>query len=169
MRLHTATFALLASALQVPPSDANCTTRSLTLAVPFDLRVPGWVPSSYASVFAQTAFGVVATAKVAYARPRILREAEGHTSTSAYTPFLVRRHRMPTAISPESAIRSRAHHVRRDGPLDATFHVPEWVDMHGGDRSLRVSVLLRVPEDSEADELIVTEIGMEVEETDRYW
>ncbi|KAL1411823.1 hypothetical protein Q8F55_002790 [Vanrija albida] len=164
MRLHTAVFDLLASPLQVPPSDSG---RTLTLAVPFDLRVPGWLPSSYNSVLSATSFGVVATATVCWPRGRLL-DAPARASTSPYTPFLVRRHRMPTAISPDAPVRMRAHHVRHDGPLDATFHVPEWVDIHGGERSLRVSVLLRVPEDSEADDVLINEIGMEVEEADRF-
>lgn len=100
--------------------------------MPFDLRIPAWVPQSAVISWTATMYGVMATAAVGWAHGG----GKQHTAVSKYVPFIVKRHRMPTAVEPSVNIPPReywreAYSTQLDKVVSFCLGVPEWVDVHG--------------------------------------
>lgn len=121
------------------------------------------------------------------------------SSCSRYTEFAIRRHQMPTAIFPNAPIEQRSFiHTEQQTfsydinlgtailPIEATFTVPDVVDIWGNERALTVGIRIRIqPEAYHAHRLsqailrggadasdptvaYLTELGMIVEERQRF-
>lgn len=193
MRLYTTTVNIITrlKPIGIPAYDpARPASRQITFAIPFDLRLPGWLPPTHLSALTDTSYGVIAAAVIGWVDPvqacplaaiaptrqtlfslqpnrglpRITKSSKGKTelnssassppqpavderSTSKWTPFEIRRHKLPIAINP-SAIEGEKHYSLRPdesstSPVECVVSVPDWVNIHGGERSLRVSLRVR--------------------------
>ncbi|WVQ93510.1 hypothetical protein IAU59_000584 [Kwoniella sp. CBS 9459] len=69
-------------------------------------------------------------------------------SVSKWTPFTILRHRLPTSIGGFAQQRSERHYTLRPeadstSPVECVVTVPDWVDVNGEEKSLKVSLRLR--------------------------
>jgi len=103
--------------------------------------------STYTSNF----YGVVVTAEVAWGDQHlshiVVPSLETATGSSGYSNFIVRRHRVPTALCPTATIRERTfaregYSVQLGKMLSFIIVLPEWVDTHAEslDLSLRICI-----------------------------
>lgn len=123
--------------LLIPSSDPlRSHSRTIGLAVGFDLRLPGWLPSSRVSTHVTTEHGMIVrssagwteAATLAYDPPHIghrmiqtrtirrsvslLAQLSSTTEshTSPYTPITIRRHRLPSAMSDRHSDHTERHY-----------------------------------------------------------
>ena len=115
-----------------------------------------------------------------------LQLASSCNSASKYTPFTVRRHHIPSAVRGHAFVSGERHYTIKPTestcPVECVVSVPEWVDVNGDERALKVSLRVRArqrPTDGEQmevdtadqkDDVVLThllELGMEVEEVER--
>jgi hypothetical protein len=216
LRLHTSTITLA-----TPATSLTILSSHTTFSVPFDLRLPGWLPPSHVSAMTNTSYGALAQATVGWADSLSAIEAlhkasskhrdplfpnpslsSQHTAkgTSQFAPFEVLRHSLPSALRGFETDRVERHFTLKQdddcpSPVECVVSVPDWVDVNGGERSLRIALRLRarkttkvaktsgsaqgdaaeldsVPmerqtEDGE-DLTKMLELGMEVEQLERY-
>lgn len=131
------------------------------MAIPFDLRLPGWLPSSHATNLTDTSYGLRADIKLgwldgpmksslrllALSNPSVSSLATVKSS-SPFTCFRVFRHRFPvdsdghTTIRPERSFTLRPDCAKAT-PIECIVSVPDWVDVNGDEKSLRVSLRVR--------------------------
>lgn len=138
----------------------------VTVRLDFDFRIPGWLPPSIRmsgrGSCTGVGYGAVATAVSSWSS-----YAPTSTETSArpvlkplsspYCEFTIRRHQMPTAILPDAPIESRSFiHTEEEAfsydinlgtailPVEATFTVPEVIDIYGDTRALSVGIRIRI-------------------------
>ncbi|OCF56500.1 hypothetical protein L486_05350 [Kwoniella mangroviensis CBS 10435] len=69
-------------------------------------------------------------------------------SSSKWTPFTVQRHRMPSAVVPYPQGATERHFTLRPesdstSPVECVVTVPDWVDVNGEEKSLKVSLRVR--------------------------
>ncbi|OCF40063.1 hypothetical protein I317_06138 [Kwoniella heveanensis CBS 569] len=69
-------------------------------------------------------------------------------STGKWTPFTILRHRLPTSIGGFAQERSERHYTLRPeadstSPVECVVTVPDWVDVNGEEKSLKVSLRVR--------------------------
>ncbi|WVQ65031.1 uncharacterized protein L199_003201 [Kwoniella botswanensis] len=69
-------------------------------------------------------------------------------SSSKWTPFTIQRHRMPSAVVPYSQGATERHFTLRPesdstSPVECVVTVPDWVDVNGKEKSLKVSLRVR--------------------------
>ncbi|WRT65772.1 uncharacterized protein IL334_002721 [Kwoniella shivajii] len=69
-------------------------------------------------------------------------------SSSQWTPFTIQRHRLPSAIGSFAQDRTERHYTLRPeadstSPVECVVTVPDWVDVNGEEKSLKVSLRLR--------------------------
>lgn len=173
-RLYTTTLPLIPadSPVVIPSASPDSTTGPfVTLRFDFDLRLPGWLPPSLRisgrGSCAGVGYGVVATAVTSWCDARMtpsMHRLSGLVQKSAFSPyteFIVRRHQMPTAITPNAPIESRSFiHIEEETfsydinlgtailPVEATFTVPEVIDIYGDERALSVGIRIRIQPDA---------------------
>jgi hypothetical protein len=258
LRLWTTTVHLAKpdSPLLLPPSSVSGKMR---MAVPFDLRLPGWLPPTHSSEMTITAYGLVVRAVLGWAspapaaalaphshshshshsasitgsrirthspsssidstrhaptppqveseaqcsgpvRPRPIRSRSRHnfdtlfpfaasastrtieTATSRYTEFTIRRHRHPRSVGAVGdQIRQFAIKPTNgvDCPVECFVTLPDWVDVHSQDRTIKIAISLRAWKEGSTvedkkqgqaeDEVMIQmhELGMHVEEVER--
>ena len=175
----------------------------IQIAIPFDLRLPGWIPPSICAKLCNVAHGCQATVTVGWTDLTNLQDSApawvhaqasagscsgpsaGPSSTlplgrsskvsklsfehffastppasssrasatatvkSKFTPFDVRRHRLPSAMAIGAAtprlITTRPH-VGDDSPVDVIVSIPEWVDLNGDVRAIKLQLRIRANE-----------------------
>ena len=130
------------------------------------MLIPGWLPPSHDTTFANVSYGVKVEARIGWATstPSLTgksnpRKALGantslnpltvRASMSDFTEFTVLRHRVPVSIEGrQSDLVKRSYRmspaVESSCPLDCMVTVPEWVDINGGRSALRVTVKFRL-------------------------
>lgn len=71
MRLHSCTLELASPSrpLLIPSSDPTHSCSQLQFVLPFDLRLPGWLPSSYENDMTFIGYGCVVEATIGWAEP----------------------------------------------------------------------------------------------------
>lgn len=161
--------------LLIPSSDPlRSHSRSIELTVSFDLRLPGWLPSSRLTDLHNTEHGVVVysaagwteAATLAYDPPSIANQAVQTRSirrtasllaqlssvtekrTSPYFPITIRRHRLPSAMNDRFQDGTERHYsltpaADSTSPIECVVSVPDWVDVNGGEKDLKVSIRVR--------------------------
>lgn len=185
MLLHRSILSLatLADPIVIPSHDPSRPAESrLKLAIPIDLRLPGWLPPSHTSTMTATTYGVVvqmnmrwqgillsnAMSAVPVGRTymenssRSLKREHRNSffvnhslspgtiekSISPYFPFILRRHRIPASITGPAYQGVERHCLLTAGidesPIDCVATVPDWVDVTGPEKALKVSLRIRV-------------------------
>lgn len=205
MRIFAQTyiFASLSNPIPFPNYDRERPFDSrVRLAIPFDLRLPGWLPPSLLSMMSRIAHGCQVsmtvgwvdrasfpnshpfaamqaealsrenaifsetstasasrsslTSKLGFGGPSFftasqpataIRAAATGTVKSKYAPFLIRRHRLPRALAlgpriPSTTTSRPTVNVRT--PIEVIMTLPDWVDVHGDARAIRVELRIRV-------------------------
>lgn len=192
MRLYSCTFQLASPStpLLIPSSDTSNPNpySRLQLALPFDLRLPGWLPSSYDNDMTFTGYGCVVEAIIGWtepvsvspssagsigvvpeprglikSKPRSAFESIFSNSTllpssskknvSKWQPFTIRRHRLHPPIGSTLPEVSERHYTLRPeadstSPIECVVTVPEFVDVNGEEKSLKVSLRIRARRDA---------------------
>nr|XP_019050465.1 hypothetical protein I302_00899 [Kwoniella bestiolae CBS 10118]OCF29395.1 hypothetical protein I302_00899 [Kwoniella bestiolae CBS 10118] len=69
-------------------------------------------------------------------------------SSSKWSPFTIQRHRLPSAIGHSAQERTERHFTLRPeadstSPVECVVTVPDWVDVNGEEKSLKVSLRVR--------------------------
>lgn len=165
--------------LLIPAQDpARRRASHVRLAVPFDLRLPGWLPPTFLSVMTDTSYGCVAEVQISWledsvsVRPKaILSNPSLYPSAftraiSKYSEFTVRRHRVPMTVNGRVPERGERHFTLGNGgsssasPLECILTVPEWIDVNGEEKSLKVSLRVR------ARRPVASALGHEVEQSE---
>ena len=167
--------------------------QKVTLAIPFDLRLPGWLPPTIVARLVNVAHGTRADAIFAWddlppvptpGMPQSQLPAAGPSTEnwmmidrkrsnkvsklsfdhlfvnswglprpnsatvirSKFTPFAVHRHRIPGALSHGARIprtlTSRPF-VDETSPVEVIMTIPEWVDVNGDPRAIKVQLRIR--------------------------
>ncbi|EIW67223.1 hypothetical protein TREMEDRAFT_64469 [Tremella mesenterica DSM 1558] len=198
------------------------------VAIPFDLRLPGWLPPTHSSANTVTSYGVQVQCTIGWVdlssplsipmtrsaalshsslstnssieikpTPAIrtrrldslfshssLQLSSIHKSQSKFAPITVRRHRLPSAVRGHVYVPGERHYTIKPNestcPVECVVTVPEWVDVHGDERSIKISLRVRARRDAilqgdasmdidGGDEILTNllELGMEVEELER--
>ena len=70
------------------------------------------------------------------------------TTNSPYTPITIRRHRLPSAMNPRHADGTERHYSLKPAadstsPIECIVSVPDWVDVNGGEKDLKISIRIR--------------------------
>ena len=180
MRLHNVVLHLVSPSepLFIPPQDpARPLEQHICLAVPFELRVPGWLPPSHTSALTNTSYGVCASATLGWSStvlPSLIDQVrvggatrlptknskakrffsnsfdlKADTKTSSeFITFDIRRHRLPRAFGRVAREREdRQYTLRPDmdsaSPIECVVSTPDWVDVNGEEKSLKISLRLR--------------------------
>ena len=127
------------------------------MVVPFDLRLPGWLPPTHKTSMTNTSHGVLVRANIGYMNASAVQHSVStrngppmgaFLSSSKFTEFTVRRHRFPSSIDQTPITpRDRQFTLRSDpnsaSPIDCVVTVPEWIDTHGDQRSLKINLKVR--------------------------
>ncbi|GMK59888.1 hypothetical protein CspeluHIS016_0901050 [Cutaneotrichosporon spelunceum] len=184
LRVYRDTQTLLSSPYTIAPYCPSF--GSITVDLPFDLRVPGWLPPSHLSRHSSTSYGLVAQATVGWANetqylfsgfgatPLVVNGqfALARMSRSAYTPLEVRRHRIPGPIPVEGATRRQYPFRCKTLPVDLTIRHAEYADL-GDPKGIKIEMQLRTSsvepafETAQSDSpgiAYVAHIAMEIEE-----
>ncbi|WVN90688.1 uncharacterized protein L203_105930 [Cryptococcus depauperatus CBS 7841] len=197
MRVFASTLNLVPSeALLVPSSDPSRPHASkLQMALPFDLRLPGWLPNTHSLEMTNVSYGCIVQAIVGWTGPvsaststltstsviadgssNLMRDliskqpkpssmveklyancslwpATSDRSTSKWQPFIVRRHRIPPAVGQLAPEQTERHFTLRPeanstSPIECVVSVPEFIDVNGEERSLKVSLRIRARKDA---------------------
>lgn len=148
---------------------AHLSTRAkadrIRIAIPFDMRLPGWLPPTHFSSFTHLSYGGKAEARLGWAPGTVVAQSSvsprraviantsldpltTRVSTSAFTEFTVFRHRFPAQIDEEMSYPSqRTFHLSpkpdSDSPIDCEITLPEWIDINGAERSFKVTIKFR--------------------------
>ncbi|ORX35217.1 hypothetical protein BD324DRAFT_631851 [Kockovaella imperatae] len=146
---------------QIPSEDPNnAQSRQITVAIPFDLRLPGWLPASQALDLTATSYGVMAKARLGWTSPFMMvpRKSSSNRSLASYhttylssefTRFSIQRHRRLGPVAGLAPERQERHFALKpetkdfDSPVECVVTVPDWVDVNGEEKSLKVSLRLR--------------------------
>lgn len=154
------------SPLELPSEDSTGSISGrYKVAIPFDLRLPGWLPSSHDAAFAHLSYGLKVHARISWTYsttvahlgkiPRRVLAANpslnpltSRDNLSAYTGFEVVRHSFPVGLDSETALPSKRyfhlpHTARGYHPIDCMITVPEILDLNGDAASLRIELQLR--------------------------
>jgi len=164
LRLYETSVRLAAPSepIPIPAVDLSRNHSSwINVAIPFDLRLPGWLPPSHVTSLTNTSYGLRADVKLgwldgagrsslrllALSNPSINSLATAQSS-SPFTPFKVFRHRFPVNSGGHTILRpERSYTLRPDcnqtTPIECIVSVPDWVDVNGDEKSLRVSLRVR--------------------------
>ncbi|OXG15400.1 hypothetical protein C367_05547 [Cryptococcus neoformans Ze90-1] len=190
MRLYACTLELASPSrpLLIPSSDTSHPYSPLQLVLPFDLRLPGWLPSSYNNDMTFTGYGCVVEAIIGWTEPvsispsfassiGLVPEPHGLTkpkprsafesifsnstllptyskkSVSKWQPFTIFRHRLHPPIGPTVPEVAERHYTLRPevdstSPIECVVTVPEFVDVNGEEKSLKVSLRVRARRDA---------------------
>ena len=162
------------------PARPNSTR--ISLAVPFDLRIPGWLPPTHVSEMTNTSYGAVVSGQLGWLdaplppdpstvfkkslffNQSLLATATADMS-SRFSEFTIRRHRLPPLLGNEVVERpDRNYTLRPDpksaSPVECIVTVPDWVDVNGDEKSLKVSLRLR------ARQIAPLELDVQVDESE---
>lgn len=181
-RLHEYTTTLASEPLLIPSSDPSRPGESrVLLSIPFDLRLPGWLPPSHTSLMTKIEHGVTAKASLGWVavpgasteslesvvsdptqrrystrRSRLdayffpntsLSLRNTATSSSKHTSFTIIRHRLPASITGADRPNERQYTLKPeadpDSPVECIVLCPDWVDVNGPERSLKIALRLR--------------------------
>lgn len=196
LRLYASALPLIPvnESIPLPPWDpvVDSSSSAVSVVIPFDLRVPGWLPPSLVAPSVAVSYGVVAAAEIGWNDdplwpadgPQTLLNPSPTTTRrvrSSYTPFIVHRHRMPTALRASAVAGERTFTLkplsRLANNLECVVTVPEWADIHGDANTLRLHLRLRIQEQTLGEtkgrcykdqcSATLVELGMEVEEVQK--
>ena len=136
------------------------------IAIPFHIRIPGWLPPSQAHFHCLTAYGLVAQASIGWSEDPLrdilpnkklehnksLRRDATSSPCSSFVDFSLRRHRMPISTPGNAQELGEKHFaVRTDhnaySPVDCIVTVPEWIDVNGDERSFKIVLQMRAKEE----------------------
>ncbi|ODN86543.1 hypothetical protein L198_07237 [Cryptococcus wingfieldii CBS 7118] len=196
MRLHSQTLSLAtpSSPLLIPSTDPSRPhAAKFQLALPFDMRLPGWLPSTQASDMTATSYGCLVKAVVGWTGPSSsssaasssssassdvfmddilpsrpytktspasrlfgnssLLPSSSHPSSSKFSSFTILRHRIAPPSSSAQAPEVQERHFtlkpEKDStsPVECVVSVPEFVDVNGEEKSLKISLRIRARKD----------------------
>ncbi|CAK9785505.1 unnamed protein product [Cutaneotrichosporon oleaginosum] len=153
LRVHRTSLSLLTNSYTISPI---CPTYgTITIDLPFDLRVPGWLPPSHVSRHATTSYGLVAEATVGWANethysrvpcatPLIVDGAfaPARTTRSAYTPIRIKRHRLHQPMPADESPRRHWPFKCKTLPVDLTIKHAEYVDL-ADPKGIKIDMHLR--------------------------
>ncbi|ORY29829.1 hypothetical protein BCR39DRAFT_505406 [Naematelia encephala] len=201
LRIYTDTITVIdpVSPVPIPDRDPARHSSRISLGMPFEIRLPGWLPPTHVSSMTSTSYGAIAAATIGWLVPgssvasdialsplsgrssksprrstssvnnprttRLLRppptpgrhfdsflnnsvlDTSSYRASAEYTEIDIRRHRHPNAITPNASHAERHYSLRAEGssasPIECIVSVPEWVDLNGPERSLKVSLRIR--------------------------
>lgn len=115
---------------------------SITIDLPFDLRIPGWLPPTHLTHHTSVSYGVVSMATVGWANESVysffnyispMRYASGElavarTSRSAYSAITIQRHCNPSVLNEHVSMRQNAFRSKVL-PVDIMIKHAETVDL----------------------------------------
>lgn len=164
MRVYSTAYKLVSESepVSIPSKDPRDPSGKVRLSIPFELRIPGWLPPTHLSLKTSTSYGLLSTVIVGWLdgdssvptkrlifSNESLRASSKTTSHSAFTDFTVTRHRLELDPHGDSAVVAKKEFVLSENemtvncPFKCWITVPTWVDVNGSRGSLKVAIRLR--------------------------